>query len=181
MSFEPRITPEDDAVAAHIVGSVEVLALSLRSHAWSFAYDFCLTPTQGEVLRLLHGYGPLRAARLADAVGVTRASMTEVLRAMERKVLVRREHRRAPVELTTSGKNLASDVSLWRGAIFDAALSVERNERAEFARVLRAMSLLIVARDNNSIATSARRVRWPYSMMRDTPRKVKLPFDTGFD
>jgi hypothetical protein len=70
---------------------------------------------------------------------------------------------------------------MWHGAVADAALAMNADDRTTLAELLVTMLRDVVARDHRAIATSARRLKWPYSMMRQPLRKVKLPFDLGLD
>ena len=167
-------------MAGQIVHDLRTLGRALRSHAWSFAHDFGLTPTQGEIIRLLRERGPMRAIELANAMGIGKASLSKTIHVMELKVLVRRKRRRGPIELTVPGVDEADNTPMWSGAVADAAIALEAEDRKTLARLLGTLLRDVVARDHRSNATSARRKRWPDSMMRPPLRRVKLPFDTGF-
>jgi DNA-binding MarR family transcriptional regulator len=132
-------------------------------------------------MRLLRERGPMRAMEIANALGIGRSSLSETLHTMELKVLVRRRGRHGPVSLTVPGVDVAEDTPMWVGALADAAVTLDPDDRSTLARLLSTLLRDVVARDHRSIATSACRHRWPQSMMRPPRRPAKLPFDTGFD
>ena len=66
------------------------LSLFLRTRQWQAAESLGLTPTQNTVLTLLRQRGPNRVRTLAKLLGVSQATASRVISALERKRLVRK-------------------------------------------------------------------------------------------
>ena len=89
------------------------LSLFLRTRQWQAAESLGLTPTQNTVLTLLRQRGPNRVRTLAKLLGVTQATASRAVSALERKRLVRKsidpgDGRATLVSLAPAGLRLAS-------------------------------------------------------------------------
>ena len=89
------------------------LSLFLRTRQWQAAESLGLTPTQNTVLTLLRQRGPNRVRTLAKLLGVTQATASRAVSALERKRLVRKsidpgDGRATLVSLVSAGLRLAS-------------------------------------------------------------------------
>jgi DNA-binding MarR family transcriptional regulator len=101
-----------------IVAALDRLARARRAGRQALATGRGLTPLQIDLLSVLAG-GPPPAALvglLAREVGVSQPTVTDSLRALENKGLVRRDadprdSRRTMVALTTTGHQLAADLA----------------------------------------------------------------------
>ena len=89
------------------------LSLFLRTRQWQAAESLGLTPTQNTVLTLLRQRGPNRVRTLAKLLGVTQATASRAVSALERKRLVRKsidpgDGRATLVSFAPAGLRLAS-------------------------------------------------------------------------
>ena len=89
------------------------LSLFLRTRQWQAAESLGLTPTQNTVLTLLRQRGPNRVRTLAKLLGVSQATASRVVSALERKRLVRKsidpgDGRATLVSFAPAGLRLAS-------------------------------------------------------------------------
>ena len=89
------------------------LSLFLRTRQWQAAESLGLTPTQNTVLTLLRQRGPNRVRTLAKLLGVSLATASRVISALERKQLVRKtidpaDGRAALVSLAPAGLRVVS-------------------------------------------------------------------------
>lgn len=120
------------------------LAQALRSHAQNQRGADGLTPTQQQVLCHLASRGPCRAGDLAAHLGVSRASTSDTLNALEAKGLVTR--RSAPedgrgvlLRLTPKGRRRARSLQLWPDLMVEALDELNDSERAAMLRAVIAM------------------------------------------
>ena len=81
---------DDDLHAAerHIVTGLSKIGLALRSMMWAKGQSSGLTPTQGQILALLHQRGALRLSAIAIDLGVRQPTTTEAVNTLVRKGLV---------------------------------------------------------------------------------------------
>lgn len=122
------------------------LAAYLRMAGWREAEPLGLTPTQTACLSLLAGRGPARVTVLAKRLGVTQATASDAIAALERKALVQRrpdpaDGRATRVHLTASGAEMARRTSRPPAAL---ARAVETLDQAEQAGLRRALSRIVV-------------------------------------
>lgn len=155
--------------ARNVTRCFQLLALSLRSHAWSRTYDFRLTPTQAQIVFTIEQQGPLRVHQLADALGCTSATVSEALDALEYKDLVDRGRRRGnAIELTPNARiQLDFGYFRWDREIFLAVLRLSEDDIGTLDKTLTALIPNVLARDGRSIATSARRLPWGHRWMHE--------------
>lgn len=74
-----------------VAAGLAQVAAFLRMAGWREAEPLGLTPTQGACLQLLTRRGPNRVTVLAKLLGVTQATASDVVAALERKGLVARQ------------------------------------------------------------------------------------------
>lgn len=131
---------------AQIVAGLTQLASFLRMSGWRDAAPLGLTPTQGTCLSLLENRGPNRVTALAKLLGVTQATASDVIAALERKGLVIRQAdpadgRAIQVRLTQEGWALAARMSAPPAPL---AKAVEALDEQESAGMRRALSKIIL-------------------------------------
>ncbi|HZP61401.1 MAG TPA: MarR family transcriptional regulator [Opitutaceae bacterium] len=111
-------------------GVLMLLARSSRTEGEGKSEATCLPP------------GPLTPAELADAAGVTRATMTGLIDTLERDGFVKREsdpadRRMMPVKLTPKGRKLIEDILPGHFRIISAVMgSLNETERKTMVRLL---------------------------------------------
>lgn len=92
---------------------LEQLALLVRAHAWRSDGAPSLPPTQAAVLRMLAAdAGGLKARQVAGRLGISAASLSESLKAIEGKGWIRRDadpadRRSSTIRLTPDGRAVA--------------------------------------------------------------------------
>lgn len=129
-----------------IAAGLGQLAAFLRMSAWQEAAPLGLTPTQTACLLQLSGRGPDRVTVLARLLGVTQATASDVVAALERKRLVERrpdpdDGRATRVHLTAAGADIARRTSRPPAALARAVATLELAERAGLRRALSKMIL----------------------------------------
>ncbi|RUM97015.1 MarR family transcriptional regulator [Pseudaminobacter arsenicus] len=131
---------------AQIAAGLVQLVSFLRMSGWRDAAPLGLTPTQGACLSLLENRGPNRVTVLAKLLGVTQATASDVIAALERKRLVIRQAdpddgRAIQVRLTQEGRVLAARMSAPPAPL---AKAVEALDDKESAGMRRALSKIIL-------------------------------------
>jgi DNA-binding MarR family transcriptional regulator len=131
-----------------VAAGLSKIGLALRTQAWREAGERGLTPTQGQILAILKARrgGPCRLQQLADGLGVSAATTSEAVQALERKHLVSRERSREDarslaVALTARGRQESGVVATWADFM---AESVSRLAAAEQAALLRLLTRMIL-------------------------------------
>lgn len=138
---------------------LEQLAHLVRAQSWRQDGTPSLPPTQAAVLRMLQGVQDgLRARQIAERLGVSPASLSDSLKALEGKQWIRRtpdpdDARAARVKLTSAGSRLASQ--LQRPDQGMGSL-VESLGDADLAALLRVTQLLVNEAQEQGLATGLR-------------------------
>lgn len=127
-----------------IITGLQRLALFLRASQWEGTKDLGLNPTQGEILTRVASR-PERLADLALALGITQASLSDSVAALERKGWVRRrpdpnDGRARQIAVTAAGRKLAARIPDAPVALHDA-LSALGN--VDTAGLLRSLTMVI--------------------------------------
>lgn len=129
-----------DSDSKHIITALQRLAMFWRANQWLVAKDFALNPTQCEVLSRVAAK-PERAIVLADALGISQASLSDSIAALDRKGLVRR--RRDPddgrarlIEATRAGTSLAERMPDAPAAMQEAIAGLAEEDRVGLQRCL---------------------------------------------
>lgn len=133
-SFSPPL-------AIRIVQGLSKISMALKTRNWRKASDAHLSPTQGQILSLLHAHGPLRLSALADALAVTSATASDAVASLAAKRLVlKREDKTDPralaIELSASGRKCAKAASQWPDFLTTAVDSLSPEEQIVFHRGL---------------------------------------------
>src|SRR5262245_55983994 len=98
-------TPPIQERIAHGLGKI---GLALKHQAWQAAGGRGLSPTQGQILTILTGSGPSRPSAIAARLALSLATVSESVRALVDKGLVRKvpdpdDARATRLELTAAG------------------------------------------------------------------------------
>jgi DNA-binding MarR family transcriptional regulator len=117
------------------------LGLFLRSENWQAARAAGLTPTQAEILAHLARRGPTRGAVLAEALGVTPATLSDSATALVAKGLAERHQdpsdaRATLLHLTPDGVATISDMPEAPADLLGALRSATSRDRAALLRGL---------------------------------------------
>lgn len=133
-------------IVARLREGFERIALVMRSDLWSAAGEAGLNPTQAQVLGFLAARPPgIRPKEVAAHLGVSAASMTDTLSALDRKGLVLREAdptdaRAVAVRPTAEGLRLNRSIA---AAASQVAMALAQLSPAEQASLLLAQVKLV--------------------------------------
>lgn len=134
-----------DSAAGSTVQQVTVgltkLGIAMKSRAWQETGMRGLTPTQAQVLALLHvrSRGSMRLSQLAAGLGVTAATMSEAVETLVRKGLVEKareaeDGRALRITLTEAGRHEADRVAGWPDFLHAGLEALTPDEQVIFLR-----------------------------------------------
>lgn len=146
------------ASTERIATGLHKISLVLRHAAWSEQRHTGLTPTQAQLLVLLGARaGGQTLSELATELGVTPATASDSVTALERKGLV--EKRRAPgdgralaLRPSPAGRDLARTLALWPDFLLSALGELDADERGVFQRALVKMIRSLQVEDRIPVA-----------------------------
>jgi DNA-binding MarR family transcriptional regulator len=137
--------PPDQPLDKRVTIGLAKIGIALKQQAWAEAGGRGLTPTQGQVLALLRANPDgLRLGALAEQLGVTAATTSDSVTALQRKGLVAKESsagdgRGVVVVLTPTGSREAAAAAAWPDFLLEAVGELSPAEQATFLRALVAM------------------------------------------
>jgi DNA-binding MarR family transcriptional regulator len=137
--------PPDLPLDKRVTTGLAKIGIALKQQAWAEAGGRGLTPTQGQVLALLRANPDgLRLGALAEQLGITAATTSDCVTALQRKGLVAKEptagdRRGVVVVLTPSGSREAAAAAAWPDFLLEAVGELSAAEQATFLRALVAM------------------------------------------
>lgn len=138
---------------------LEQIASLLRAQAWSDDGSPSLSPTQGAVVRMLAGAATgLRASHVAARLGVSPASLSESIKAMEARQWLQRhadpdDGRASRLRLSAKGRRLAArldDPANGLGSL------LETLDEPDLGALLRVTQLLVREAQRRGLATGQR-------------------------
>ncbi len=116
--FDPA--QQGGEVDSKIVAALERLAQALRGQLWGAAQEHRLSPIQAQfvLFLLFHAPAHCRVSRLAQEFGLTEATVSDAVKALEEKGLLSRQAwaqdgRVSLLRLTAKGRRLAQRLSGW--------------------------------------------------------------------
>ena len=137
--------PPDEPLDRRVTIGLAKIGIALKQQAWAEAGGRGLNPTQGQVLALLRANPDgLRLRILAEQLGVTAATTSDSVTALQRKGLVTKEPatgdgRGVVVLLTPAGVSEAAAAAAWPDFLLEAVSELSTAEQAAFLRALVAM------------------------------------------
>ena len=137
--------PPDEPLDKRVTIGLAKIGMALKQQAWAEAGGRGLTPTQGQVLALLRANPRgLRLGALAEQLGVTAATTSDIVTSLHRKGLVTKEPtagdgRGVVVLLTPTGSREAAAAAAWPDFLLEAVGELSTAEQATFLRALVAM------------------------------------------
>jgi len=156
--FDPAQQLTD--VDSKIVAALERMAQALRHQLWSASQPLGLSPIQAQFLIFLRFHEPshCRVSLLAQEFGLTKATVSDAVTALEAKGLVSRQPspddaRVRTLRLTPLGRRLTSQIAQWADPLRDLILTIPEN-RKEI--VLEFLLQLISALHRAGVITVAR-------------------------
>jgi DNA-binding MarR family transcriptional regulator len=132
------------SASQQVVAGLARIGAVLKSQAWQRAWPAGLTPTQAQMLALLHAHGagrPWRLGALAAELAITPATASDAVDALVRKGLVRKRRARddgraVELTLTPEGAQLAAATAAWPDALLRALDTLTPAEQAALLRAL---------------------------------------------
>ena len=122
-----------------ILASLERVSQAFRVLLWNESKEYSLSPIQVQVLVfLLHHAAPMRkVSYLADEFNITRASISDTIKSLERKALIYKEviqndTRSFVMHLTPKGMALAKRISLFANHILSPIEQMSESEIESF-------------------------------------------------
>ena len=118
--------PPDEPLDKRVTTGLAKIGIALKQQAWAEAGGRGLTPTQGQVLALLRANpAGLRLGVLAEQLGVTAATTSDSVTALQRKGLVAKkptagDGRGVAVVLTANGSREAAAAAAWPDFLLEA-------------------------------------------------------------
>lgn len=141
--MKPLPMQGDKTIVEHITAGLAKVAAALRSQAWEGGTARKLTPTQGQILILLEERRgqPIRLNDVANVLGVTAATASDAVVALEQKRFVRKERstedsRALILTLTAAGRREARRSDGWSDVIRAGVQSLSLEEQTVFLRGL---------------------------------------------
>jgi DNA-binding MarR family transcriptional regulator len=126
-----------------IIVGLSKIGLALKSRSWQDASQQGLTPTQGQILALLHskGIGGMRLSELANELGVSAATSSDTVTTLVEKGLVQKckavdDGRAIAISLTPKGQKIAAQASDWPDFLLDAVGELSEAEQEVFLKGL---------------------------------------------
>ncbi|MBK9169244.1 MAG: winged helix-turn-helix transcriptional regulator [Bryobacterales bacterium] len=133
--------PSGDSVAQQISQGLHKVALAIKTNDWSQSAKQQLSPTQAQVLSVLHTRGPQNLSQVAEQLAVTRATASDAVTTLAAKGLV--EKARAPddgravvLHVTAAGRSKAAATTAWPDLLAAAIDALSGPEQVAFHRGL---------------------------------------------
>jgi DNA-binding MarR family transcriptional regulator len=150
---------DSSSVGRRIATGLSKISLAMKSRAWAEGTDRHLTPTQGQILALLRlrAHPGLRLTELAEGLGVTAATASDAVSALEEKGLVQKgrqeqDGRALQIVLTASGKREADRACGWPDFLLQGIAALSPAEQAVFLRGI--VKMIRSLQDLNEIPVS---------------------------
>lgn len=154
----PDASSRGDDTAQRLITGLNKLAIALRSGARRQAGTSELHPTQAQILTLLAARpAPLRIGQLAAELGVSSATTSDSVTALERKGLVHRatcahDARAVAVTLTAAGERTATSISEWPDTMLRAVNDLTDAEQSALLTIV--VKMIRSLQDQQAIPTS---------------------------
>jgi DNA-binding MarR family transcriptional regulator len=183
--------PPDQPLDKRVTIGLAKIGIALKQQAWAEAGGRGLTPTQGQVLALLRANPEgLRLGALAEQLGVTAATTSDSVTALQRKGLVTKEPmagdgRGVIVLLTPTGTREAAAAAAWPDFLLEAVGELSTVEQATFLRALVSMIRTLQEKGRIPVARMCVSCRFFRPYQHDNPARphhcafVDAPFGDG--
>ncbi len=132
-----------DPIEDRIAIGLSNIHSALKSSAWNGASQQGLTPTQGEILRILRSNGDseMRLSEVAEGLGVTSATASDSVSVLVEKNLVFKQRssqdaRALAITLTDEGKREADIVANWPRTLINSLGELSLAEQEAFLQGL---------------------------------------------
>jgi DNA-binding MarR family transcriptional regulator len=115
---------QNSSIESKIVASLERVSQAFRVLLWNESKEFSLSPIQVQVLIFLlhHSAEKRKVSYLADEFNMTKATISETIKTLEQKKLVKKEYephdnRSYIIHLSKKGQSIAEQTSLFANQI----------------------------------------------------------------
>ncbi|MEM7052790.1 MAG: MarR family transcriptional regulator [Acidobacteriota bacterium] len=137
--------PAEEPIERRLATALAKIGIALRHGAWQEGFAEDLSPTQGQVLTLLHRRPGASLSQLADVLAVRPATASEAVRVLVEKGLVEKsrdphDRRTLRLALTREGAQKAGRVAGWpdflERALGDLVLDEQQVMMRAFQRII---------------------------------------------
>ena len=185
------VLPPDEPLAKRVTTGLAKVGIALKQQAWAEAGGRGLTPTQGQALALLRANpAGLRLGERAGQLGVTAATTSDSITALQRKGLVSKspmatDGRAVLVRLTPAGIREAAAAASWPDFLLESVGELSADEQAAFLRALVTMIRTLQTRGRIPVARMCVSCRFFQPYRHDHPTTphhcafVDAPFGDG--
>ena len=129
----------NEPLSQRMITGLSKICIALRNQSWQGAESQGLTPTQGQILRILqsHPNESMRLSEVAKGIAVSSATASDAVAILVKKGLVSREQavddRRAiAIRLTLEGHKQAEQTAKWPDFLLGALESLSPSEQQVF-------------------------------------------------
>ncbi len=136
----------NEPITQRVITGLSKIGIALRSQSWQGAESQGLTPTQGQILALLHANPEkgMRLSAVAKGLATSAATASDAVSSLVKKGLVSREQavddRRAiAIRLTPEGREQAEQAATWPDFLLSAVAELSEEEQTVFFRGLTKM------------------------------------------
>ena len=126
---------------ARIAQALHKIGLALKHETWVLASEDGVSPTQGQILAMVAGEGPLRPSAIAERLGVTAPTVSDAVRALVDKGLAARERdpadaRATLLAVTAAGRARAARATGWTELLAGSVATLSEAEQAVVVKSL---------------------------------------------
>jgi DNA-binding MarR family transcriptional regulator len=132
-----------DPIQQRVMVGLNKISLAFKTSAWQNAGQQGLTPTQGQILTLLHSFpsSGMRLSEVADGLAVTPATASDAVRTLVDKGLVQKSRaaddaRAIAITLTEKGWDEALSAASWSDSLLGVMDELSSLEQEVFLRCL---------------------------------------------
>lgn len=133
----------DLPIGTRLMVGLAKIGMAMKGQAWSSAHGEGMTPTQAQILTVLHGrrQDGARLSAIAEELGVSAPTASDAGASLIAKKLVVRgrdekDARAARFRLSQSGARVAARVGVWPDILRQAVGTLDPGEQATFLRAL---------------------------------------------
>lgn len=127
---------QNQSTASKIVASLERISQAFRVLLWQESMAFSLSPIQVQILIFLlyHSSEKRKVSYLAGEFNMTKATISDAIKALENKKLIKKVHdledtRSYTISLTAKGKEIAERTSLFTKKIHEPLNKLSRDDK----------------------------------------------------
>lgn len=133
---------QKNAVEEMLLDGLSRIGMALRSESWNLSAKESLNPTQFQVMTLVNkSTHPLTVTELAEKIGVTKASLSDTVSALESKGFLKKkksetDQRSSHLHLTASGKKIMDRLKGWPEEMIQSLEHFNDQEKGQFLSLI---------------------------------------------